>query len=166
MLEKFTPEEVAGLLRGETITVSTQLESSEGHPVVLECYVIPTESPRKWILITALANQVAIGFIDARYFPDTQSGLVEAPHLSRTMAFDAPHSEIRATALDDGFTVIEEERNRNVGQVLFDTLKRVLRGLDVKRMSVNQPKERSRSFYQRNNGKPHISGFGFDLDSE
>lgn len=163
MTENFSPAEIEKLLQGETITVSTQLESTNGEPISIECYIIPTPSERKWILVTAAAGQVAIGFIDARYFPEPTRGVVEAPHLSRSGAFDVPHTSIRLTSGDDGFFVIEKERNRGVGQVLFDTLKKLLVGLGATNMTVEQPKENSRGFYEKNGGVSYISGYWMPL---
>lgn len=161
--EIVSAEEIEKLLNGETVVVSTSLESSDGNPITLECYIIPSEYPRKWILITAIANQVAIGFVDARYFPESQRGVVESQHFSRSGAHNAPHSKIRYRSGDDGFYVEEKERGRKVGQAIFDTLKAVLRGLGTTSMSVEQPKKRSESFYERNGGKRHMSGFFFNL---
>lgn len=163
MTENFSPAEIAKLLQGETVTVSTQLESTNGEPISIECYIIPTSSDRKWILVTATAGQVAIGFIDARYFPEPTRGVVEAPHLSRSGVHNAPHTSIRLESGDDGIYVKENERNRGVGQALFDTLKKLLLGLGATNMTVEQPTEDSRGFYEKNGGVRYISGYWIPL---
>lgn len=152
------------LTSGEIVTLPSKIESSSNQPVSLDCYILPSLNPdRKWVLITAVSGKEEIGFIDARYFTESKIGVVEAPHLSRTQAFTAPHTDIRTKSGNDGFFVIPAERGRKIGQTLFEILQAILTGLGATTMTVEHPKPASKSFYERNGGKTFISGYYFEL---
>lgn len=164
MSPEISGENLQKLTGGEIVTIQSAIESSLGRYVSLDCYILPSLNPdRKWVLITAVSDNEEVGFIDARYFAEPKRGVIEAPHLTRTQAFNAPYTNIRTMSGDDGFFVIPTERGRKIGQVLFETLQDVLIGLGATNMTVEQPKPEARSFYERNGGKPFISGYYFDL---
>jgi GNAT superfamily N-acetyltransferase len=137
------------LLTGETITIATSLESSEGEPVTIECYIIPSQYPRKWVLVTAFANQITIGFVDAQYYGNYATSKIETPHTMRDADENFPHTAIRHLASDDGLFVINDERRRGVGKKLMLTIRAALKGLGANYMNVNMPKESALTFYKK-----------------
>ncbi len=95
------PEEMASLLLdGETLTVPTGLQNKDGYSVTLECSLLPSQSERKWVLVTATANDTDIGFIDARYIPETGYGIIESPHHRRSGIYPATHDDFQQVMMD------------------------------------------------------------------
>jgi len=161
---QLSKEEVQKLLDGETLIFSTALESTEGHPVILELYMLPTSSPRKWVLVTAIANQIDIGYVDVEYIPRVNQGSIEGKHFRHSAVYFAPHSDIRTEfdTQEDGFYVIKSERNRKVGQALFDAARAILLGMGAYRLLVSHTSQEAESFYRRNGGQQFVNGFYFE----
>jgi len=60
---------------------------------------------------------------------------------------------------EHGFYVLEGERNRSVGQMLFNVVRAVLQGMGAQLLTVEQPSEKSNNFYEKNGGTPQVSGY-------
>lgn len=145
--------------------IQTSLESSNGEAVTIECYIIPTDSPRKWILVTALANQVAIGFVDGIFYGEHGTSKVEAPHTMRVNDPTFAHKEIRYESGDDGLFVKSSERQKKIGTTLMATIRQIFIGLGAKMMLVNQVKESAEGFYQKLGMQPTMGGFQENFDN-
>lgn len=158
--DSFLPQ----LLSGTPQEIPTRILSKDGNPIKLSVVFLPSSGNKKWILTTAVANDNAIGFIDAEFIPDTDNGIIEAPYYNYLgPGHTPPYEEIRSLAGDDGFFVIEGERNNGIGSQLFLHAVQFLAGLGAKRVYVNQPKEQSKSFYRRHGGIDNIGGYHWNL---
>jgi GNAT superfamily N-acetyltransferase len=159
-------ESLGILFQGQNEAVLTPLKSKEGLPVEFACTVKGNTEGRRWFLLTAIAGDSPLGFIDVWFLPDAvggPAGKVQYPYVLRTIDFDFPHSEIRGESGDDGFFVREQERGRGLGRALFFTSMEMLRLAGAKALHVCQPSESSKALYKRWGGKEILGGYLFDL---
>jgi len=136
-----------------------------GYTVSLLCYIIPTDSPRKWVLVTAVANQISIGFVDGIFLGDNGNAAIESPHMLRSRRYDLPHTDIRINTNPDGLYVDESERGRGVGRELMLSIQGIFLGLGAKRIIVNQPEDSALKFYMKLGYKLALGAVWMDIDN-
>jgi|GEM_PF-2425038 len=162
---KISSEQLQELSELKVLTLPTTIESVSGYPVSLECYIIPTDSPRRWILVTAIANRIAIGFVDGRFFGDSGNAGIESPHILRSGRYDLSHVDIRFKANPDGIYVDESERGRGIGRELMLSIREIFLGLGARRIIVSQPEDSALGFYEKLGYKLTLGAVWMDIDN-